>query len=82
MYPPNRDLWMLTKKLQAKSPEFETEVEQLVDILKTIENLDSFCLANEIMNINRNLIIADRKQIRGIINCKNLMPFVFICNKN
>lgn len=82
MYPRNRDLWMLTSKLTAESAEFETEVEQLIDMLQTVENKESFCNANKIMNINRNSIITDKRKISKIINCKILKPFIFICNKN
>lgn len=82
MYPPNRDLWLLTKKIEGRSGGFETEVEQLMDLLKAVENHEAFCRASEVMNVNRNTFITSKRKIRKIIRSKYLKPFVFICNKN
>lgn len=82
MSPRNRDLLVLTKKETMNPEELEHEVELLVDLLHHVEQLDAFCIANEIIDINRYKIIRKAHLIKQAVRDKNLKPFVFISNNN
>jgi len=62
--------------------ELEHEVELLVDILFHVENLDAFCVANEIIDLNKYKIIQKPLFIKQLLREKNPKPFVFINNRN
>ena len=57
MTPQNRDLLVLTKKDIINPDELEHEVQLLVDILYQAERMDSFCIANEVLDLKRYKII-------------------------
>jgi hypothetical protein len=78
----NRDLLVLTKRDSMKPEELEHEVELLVDILFHVENLDAFCVANEIIDLNKYKIIQKPLFIKQFLREKNPKPFVFINNRN
>lgn len=82
MTPRNRDLLVLTKKETMKPGELEHEVELLVDILYHVEQMDVFCVANELIDLNRYKIIQKPRLIRQAVREKKLKPFVFISNNN
>ena len=82
MNPLNRDLLVLTKKVTMSPSELEHEVEQLNNLLYYVENLRSFCLANEIFDLNRYKVIRKRTALEGSLRELRNKPFVFICNKN
>jgi len=82
MTPRNRDLLVLTKKETMKPGELEHEVELLVDILYHVEQMDVFCVANELIDLNRYKIIQKPHLIRQAVREKKLKPFVFISNNN
>lgn len=82
MTPQNRDLLVLTKKESMNPLELEHEVELIVDLLYHVENVEAFCTANEIIDLNRYKVINKANLIQRVINEKELKPFVFICNKN
>jgi len=82
MNPQNRDLLVLTKKQRMNQQELEHEVELLADLLYHAENFDAFCIANEIIDLNRYKIILKPSVIQKIIRQKKIRPFVFISNKN
>jgi hypothetical protein len=82
MTPQNRDLLVLTKKQKMNQQELEHEVELLVDLLYEAEKFDTFCIANEIIDLNRYKIIQKPFVIQKIIRQKRSRPFVFISNKN
>lgn len=79
---PNRDLLVLTKKTAMKPGELEHEVELLVDLLFHVENMTAFCIANELIDLNRYKIIRKPHLIQQILRDKKLKPFVFISNMN
>jgi len=78
----NRDLLLLSKKASPDPKELEHEVEQLHELLFSVESFSNFCIANEIIDINRYRIIQKASRIEKIINGKSLKPFQFISNKN
>ncbi len=78
----NRDLLLLSKKASPDPKELELEVEQLHELLFTVESVSNFCIANEIIDLNRYKIIQKASRIEKIIKEKNLKPFQFISNKN
>lgn len=80
--PQNRDLLVLTKKETMNPRELEQEVELLVDLLYHVEQMDAFCVANEIIDLNRYKIIQKPHLIRQAVREKKLKPFVFISNNN
>lgn len=80
--PQNRDLLVLTKKETMNSRELEQEVELLVDLLYHVEQIDAFCVANEIIDLNRYKIIQKPHLIKQALREKKLKPFVFISNNN
>jgi hypothetical protein len=82
MAPQNRDLLMLTKRQTMNPKEFEHEVELLVDLLFEAEKIDAFCIANEIIDLNRYKIVSKPHLIQQVLRQKKMKPFVFISNKN
>lgn len=82
MNPRNRDLLVLTKKELMNQKELEYEIGLLNDLFSLIESSDAFCIANEVIDINRYKVIRKIHQVRQILRMTRLKPFVFICNKN
>lgn len=82
MSPRNRDLLVLTKKETMKPGELEHEVELLVDLLYHVEQMEAFCVANELIDLNRYKIIQKPHLIKQAVREKKLKPFVFISNNN
>ena len=67
---PNRDLLVLTKRSAMKPGELEHEVELLVDLLFHVENITAFCIANELIDLNRYKIIRKPHLIQQILREK------------
>jgi len=82
MSPQNRDLLVLTKKESMNPGELEHQVELLVDLLYHVENMDTFCTANEVIDLNRCKIVQKHRHIQQVVRERKLKPFVFISNKN
>ena len=82
MNPHNRDLLVLTNKETMNPMELEHEIELIIDILHKVENAGAFCVANEIIDLNRYKIIHKAHLIQKFTREKEMKPFVFICNKN
>ena len=82
MSPQNRDLLVLTKKDSINPSELEHEVQLLVDLLYQAERMDSFCIANEVIDLRRYKIIHKPHLIQRIVRARRAKPFVFISNKN
>lgn len=82
MKTPNRDLLVLVKDESSNQLSMEYELEQLNEILFRTETIDNFCIASEVFDLNRYMIIEDRKRLMHIFGQQRLKPFQFICNKN
>ncbi len=78
----NRDLLVLSKNVTSDAIAMQIEINKLGQLLHAVENLHSFCIANEIIDINKYKIITKPYQIQQRIRQRNIKPFVFIINKN
>lgn len=78
----NRDLLVLSKKVSQDPIALEHEVELLHELLYQVEALSNFCLATEVIDVNRYRIISKPFIIEQIIRENNLKPFQFFFNKN
>lgn len=82
MYSSNRDLLLLTKKEELHPEEFKREIAFLSKLLDSSESLRSFCIANEVININSYKIIQKPFLVEKFATEKYLKPFIFFFNKN
>lgn len=78
----NRDILVLSNQAHLSREELERQVAELTIVLYHAEQWESFCLANEVIDINRYKIIQKPYLIEKILRDKAGRPFVFICNKN
>ena len=78
----NRDLLVLSKKASLNPSELQHEVDQLHQILFIAETLQNFCVATELIDVNRYKIVTKPRKIERVIRQQHLKPFQFICNKN
>lgn len=77
----NRDLLVLTRSAVLNKQEMDEEVQKLHALLFETESLTTFCVANEIIDIDRYKIISKPAIIQKMI-AKRLKPFQFVNNKN
>jgi len=82
MNPRYRNLLVLTKKELMNQQELEHEIELLNDLFYLVESSDALCIANEVIDINRNKVIRKLHHVKRILKEPKLKPFVFISNKN
>lgn len=82
MSPQNRDLLVLTKKHTMNQGDLEHEVELLIDLLYHVENMETFCTASEIIDLNKYKVIKKRHLIKQALRERKGKPFVFINNMN
>ena len=82
MKTPNRDLLVLLKDEFRSDLSIEFELEQLNEILFNIETVENFCLASEVFDLNRYVIITSKNKLYKILSKNDLKPFQFIINKN
>lgn len=78
----NRDLLVLSKTAHLSAEEIDYLVSLLNTLLRHTENWETFCNANEILDINRHKIIQKPFLIQKILREKTQKPFVFTSNKN
>ena len=78
----NRDLLVLSKMVVSDAIAMQNEIVKLNRLLIAVENIHSFCIANEIIDVNKYKIITKPWQIQQRIRQRNIKPFVFIINKN
>ena len=77
----NRDLLVLSKSASSNKKDMDREVEKLHYMLYKAESIENFCIANEIIDINRYKIIDKPSKMEKLLS-KPLKPFQFINNKN
>ena len=77
-----RDLLVLSKHAISNSVAFEHEVNVLVNILFKVETMQQFCIANEVIDVNRYKIITKPLLVQKAIYQRKNKPFVFINCKN
>ena len=78
----NRDLLVLLKDESMSNQAIEHEVEQLNEILFHVESADTFCRANEVIDMNKYKLLQEQKVLVQMMYQAELKPFVFLCNKN
>jgi hypothetical protein len=78
----NRDLLVLIKNDSVSEAAMEHEITLLNNLLYSVESIHSFCIANEVIDVNKYKIIKKPHLIQQAIRDKSHKPFVFICNKN
>lgn len=78
-----RDLLVLTPPSRQLSPEaMQRQLDALHKMLYEIESWEQFCIANEIIDLNRYRIITKPYQIRDAVREALRKPFLFVSNKN
>ena len=78
----SRDLLVLTNQAYLSAEQTAAIVAGLNKVLSPVENWGVFCVANEIIDINRHKIITKTHLVKQILQDKPNKPFLFICNKN
>jgi hypothetical protein len=78
----HRDLLVLINNEYRSQSAIDHEVEWLHEVLFHVESLDNFCIAHELINVNRHKITSNLQQIKKEILRKKETAFVFISNKN
>ena len=78
----NRDLLVLFNQELMTPQSIEHEVELLHEMLYTVESVENFIIAHEIIDLNKYRILTRSKQIRPIIRQRELKPFVFLNCRN
>jgi len=82
MKAPNRDLLVLVKDEYMNEQAIEQEVEKLNEMLYFAESIESFCVAHEVIDMNRYRVYDKPHQIRKMVQCDDLKAFQFVFNKN
>jgi hypothetical protein len=73
----NRDLWLLCKQERMTQSELDQEVASLNRLLYHVESWSQFCIANEILDINRRKRIHKPHLMQAALKDK-IKPFVFV----
>ena len=79
---PNRDLLVLFNHEIMTQKAIEHEVEQLHQLLYTIEGIDNLIVAHEVLDLNKYRVIDKAPLLRRLIRQRELKPFVFLNCKN
>jgi hypothetical protein len=78
----NRDLLLSAKAAQLSPRELQQQLSMLNSMLLHTENWETFCKANELVDINRRRIIVKPHLIQSILREPKQKAFVFVHNKN
>jgi hypothetical protein len=78
----HRDLLVLINNEYRSQSAIDQEVEWLHDVLFHVESIDNFCIAHEMININRHKLLTNPLQIKKEVLRKKETAFVFLNNKN
>ena len=78
----NRDLLVLFNQELMSPQAMENEVEQLHELLFTVERLDNLVASHVIIDLNRYKVIDKNSIVRKVIRLQELKPFVFLNCKN
>ena len=78
----NRDLLVLFKQEFMTPQAIEHEVMWLHELLFTVERLDNFVSAHEIIDLNKYKLSNKPFDIKKLVRRKREQPFVFLNNKN
>ncbi len=78
----NRDLLLITKKIELNQTELEQTIVSLDSVLYEVEGFKNICIANEVFDLNKYKIYNSQKDVAFYIKNKSNKPFIFINNKN
>lgn len=78
----NRDLLVLFKQELMTPQAIEHEVSWLHELLFTVERMENFTRAHELIDLNRYRITNNALDIKKNVRRKKDQPFVFLNNKN
>ena len=78
----NRDLLVLFKQELMTPKAMEHEVSLLHELLYSVEQMDHFVKAYEIIDLNKYKIIRKDSIIRQYVRRSEEAPFVFLNNRN
>lgn len=78
----NRDLLVMSKLSLLSQEELDRQVGLLNRLLYHVESWDNFCVAHEVLDINRLRIIRKPYLLEKVVLAKEETPFVFVSNKN
>lgn len=78
----NRDLLVMFKQELMTPQALEHEVSLLHELLFTVERLDNFVKAHEIIDINKYKITSKSMAIKNFVRQNKEKAFVFLNNKN
>ena len=77
-----RDLLVLLNNEHRSQQAIDHEVEWLHDVLFHVEDLDNFCRAHELLDLNRYKVISHVGKVRKAVLRKDFKAFEFVSNKN
>ncbi|HEX4957858.1 MAG TPA: hypothetical protein VFV46_06740 [Lacibacter sp.] len=77
-----RDLLVLLNNEFRSEHAINHEVEWLHGVLFHVEALDNFCVAHEILNVNRRQVVSKHEDIKKYVLRKKEKAFEFLNNKN
>ena len=78
----NRDLLVLLKDEFRNEQSIEHELERLNELLHITETIDNYCIAYEVIDLNKYKIYHQRSKIIQVFSQNKLKSFQFLCNKN
>lgn len=78
----NRDLLVLFKQELMSPNAMEKEVSLLHELLYSVEQMDNFVKAHEIIDLNKYKIIRKEVAIRNFVRRSSEKAFVFLNNRN
>lgn len=79
---PNRDLIVIGKDRNMDDRQWQKQLKEINHILYAIDDVSSFCLAHEVIDINRYKTIKASYLIQKYVSDHQDKPFVFLINKN
>ena len=78
----SRDILVLSRRSYLSKEAIDQETALLNQIIYLVENWESYCIANEVLDLNRKKIIQKPHLIKSYITDKLHHSFVFVVNKN
>ena len=77
-----RDLLVLLNEDHRSKEAIDHEVEWLHEVLYYVEELDNFCKAHELIDVNRYRIYDKPNRVKKAVLRQSAKAFEFISNKN
>jgi hypothetical protein len=82
LHHPNRDLYIVYNATNLHLFDNNYQQRWLNEVLNHIENIHTYSVVNEIIDINKYKIISKKHLVQQILREPYLKPFQFICCKN